>query len=255
METFSALLAICAGNSPVPGEFPAQRPVTRSFDVFFDLRLNKWFSKQSWGWWCETHSCPLWRHCNGVQNLFYALPNMVWYIAPRYNGSQQDMSFLLTNYLILEQWCVLTPIVFIALQIECWVIISYDFTQVQYFIHCVCSLCKKSGKYSTKMKTPQHRDIYIFVHLKLTNCVEHDHRAFHKCRGVRMIKIWHALPQRPPTGAQWFNIKMTFYQYRKSHCRDDTVTRSFDLHNKISYAGKMSSLYWISLKSGSSLLI
>ena len=41
METFSALLAICAGNSPVPGEFPAQRPVTRSFDVFFDLRLNK----------------------------------------------------------------------------------------------------------------------------------------------------------------------------------------------------------------------
>ena len=44
METFSALLAIYAGNSPVPGEFPAQRPVTRSFDVFFDLRLNKWLS-------------------------------------------------------------------------------------------------------------------------------------------------------------------------------------------------------------------
>ena len=40
METFSAQLAICAGNSPVPGEFPTQRPVTRSFDVFFDLRLN-----------------------------------------------------------------------------------------------------------------------------------------------------------------------------------------------------------------------
>ena len=64
METFSALLAICAGNSPVPGEFPAQRPVTRSFDVFFDLRLNKWLSKQSWGWWFDTLSCPLWRHRN-----------------------------------------------------------------------------------------------------------------------------------------------------------------------------------------------
>ena len=38
METFSVLLAICAGNSPVTGEFPAQRPVTRSFDVFLDLR-------------------------------------------------------------------------------------------------------------------------------------------------------------------------------------------------------------------------
>ena len=66
METFSALLAICAGNSPVPGEFPAQRPVTRSFDVFFDMRLNKRLSKQSWGWWFETLSRPLWRHCNVI---------------------------------------------------------------------------------------------------------------------------------------------------------------------------------------------
>ena len=41
METFSALLALCAGNSPSTGEFPTQRPVTRSFDVFFDLRLKK----------------------------------------------------------------------------------------------------------------------------------------------------------------------------------------------------------------------
>ena len=45
METFSALLAICAGNSPVSGEFPAQRPVTQSFDVFFDLCLIKRLSK------------------------------------------------------------------------------------------------------------------------------------------------------------------------------------------------------------------
>ena len=66
METFSALLAICAGNSPVPGEFPTQRPVTRSFDVYFDLRPNKWLSKQSWGWWFETLSCSLWRHRNGI---------------------------------------------------------------------------------------------------------------------------------------------------------------------------------------------
>ena len=64
METFSALLAICAGNSPVPGEFPAQRPVTQSFDAFFDLRLNKWLSKQSRGWWFETLSWSLWRHWN-----------------------------------------------------------------------------------------------------------------------------------------------------------------------------------------------
>ena len=64
METFSALLALCVGNSPVPGEFPSQRPVTRSFGVFFDLRLNKHLSKQSWGWWFETTLCSLWHHCN-----------------------------------------------------------------------------------------------------------------------------------------------------------------------------------------------
>ena len=64
METFSALLAICAGNLPVPGEFPAQRPVARSFHVFFDLRLNKPLSKQSRGWWFETLSRLLWCHCN-----------------------------------------------------------------------------------------------------------------------------------------------------------------------------------------------
>ena len=46
------------------GEFPLQRPVTRSFDIFFDLRLNKLLSTQSWGWWCETPSRPLWHHSN-----------------------------------------------------------------------------------------------------------------------------------------------------------------------------------------------
>ena len=64
IETFSALLAFCAGNLPVTGEFPAQRPVTRSFDVFFDLCLNERFSKQSWGWWFDTPSRPLWLHCS-----------------------------------------------------------------------------------------------------------------------------------------------------------------------------------------------
>ena len=66
METVSALLAICAGNSPLRCEFPTQRQVTRSFDVFIDLRLNKPLSKQSWGWWFETLSRPLWRQCNVV---------------------------------------------------------------------------------------------------------------------------------------------------------------------------------------------
>ena len=63
METFSALLAFCVGISLVTREFPAQRPVTWSFDVFFDLHPNKRLSKQLWGWWFKTSSCLLWRNC------------------------------------------------------------------------------------------------------------------------------------------------------------------------------------------------
>ena len=54
------------GEFTGPGEFPTQRPVTRSFDVFFDLRLNKRLGKQSWGWWFETLSRSLWRHRNAI---------------------------------------------------------------------------------------------------------------------------------------------------------------------------------------------
>ena len=68
METFSALLTFCAGNSLVTDEFPSQRPVTQSFDVFFDLHLDKQLSKQLWGWWFETPSCPLWHHRSDILN-------------------------------------------------------------------------------------------------------------------------------------------------------------------------------------------
>ena len=66
MQAFSALLAICAGNSPVTGEFPTQRPMTQGLGVFFDVRLNKLLSEQWWGWWFETPPRPLSRHCNNV---------------------------------------------------------------------------------------------------------------------------------------------------------------------------------------------
>ena len=77
METFSAILAICVGNSPATGGVPAQRPVMRSCDVFFDLRLNTRLCKQWWGWWFETPSRPSWRHCIAFQGTwmfsFYAV--------------------------------------------------------------------------------------------------------------------------------------------------------------------------------------
>ena len=61
MEIFSAILAICAGNSPVTGEFHAQRPVMQSFDVFFVLCLNKRLSKQSWGRYGYLQERDAWR--------------------------------------------------------------------------------------------------------------------------------------------------------------------------------------------------
>ena len=78
---FSALLALCAGNSPVTGEFPSQRPVTRSIGVFSDLRLNKRLSKQSGHRWSETPSCSLWHHSNiilrvGWNSFFIVWPKM-----------------------------------------------------------------------------------------------------------------------------------------------------------------------------------
>ena len=64
MEICSALLALCAGNSPVTGEFPLQRPVMRSFDVSLDLHLNRQFSKQLRHWSFEMPSRSLWHHSN-----------------------------------------------------------------------------------------------------------------------------------------------------------------------------------------------
>ena len=57
----------CGRNSPVTGEFPSQRPVTRSFDIFFDLFLNKRLRKQSRRRWFEIPSSSLWRHCNDLK--------------------------------------------------------------------------------------------------------------------------------------------------------------------------------------------
>ena len=64
-ETYSALLFFSAGTSSLIGEFPSQKPVTWSFDVFFDLGLNNWGSKQSRCWWFEMPSPSLWCHYYG----------------------------------------------------------------------------------------------------------------------------------------------------------------------------------------------
>ena len=79
------------GEFTGPGEFPTQRPVTRSFDVFFDLRLNKRLSKQPWGWWFETLSWSLWRHCNAHE------------CNPRYAYIPRSCSVKLTDWIKLRK--------------------------------------------------------------------------------------------------------------------------------------------------------
>ena len=86
------------GKSPLPGEFPTQRPVTRSFDVFYDLRLNKRLSKQWWGWWFETQSRPLWRHRNGTAMSLYDSVDALWQNSNTYANKKHGMA------LILERW-------------------------------------------------------------------------------------------------------------------------------------------------------
>ena len=54
------------GEITDPAEFPTQRPVTRNFDVFFDLRLNTRWSKRPWGWWFKTPSWSSWRQYNVI---------------------------------------------------------------------------------------------------------------------------------------------------------------------------------------------
>ena len=112
METFPVLLAICAGNSPVTGEFPAQRPVTRSFDVFFHLCLNKRLGKQSWGWWFEAPSLSLWRHRKG-NNIWHNTPANTLFIADlftlqfiRLRVVREQRAYLYLSITLCDEWVI-----------------------------------------------------------------------------------------------------------------------------------------------------
>ena len=124
----SALLAICAGNSPVTGEFPAQRPVTRSFDVFFDLRQNKCLSKQWWGWWFESPSRPLWRHCNDTR-----YPSCTWC----QGCNKSDNSPVHYSDFIMARWRLKSPAFFTQPLIQAQIKETSEL--------CVTGLCAGTG--------------------------------------------------------------------------------------------------------------
>ena len=93
-------------TDPLCGEFTGlqQRPVTRSFDVFFDLRLDGRLSKHSWGWWLETPSCPLWSQSNDYLNILQRIMNK---IKPLHNKS--EILFIVSNwylYLVCADWVI-----------------------------------------------------------------------------------------------------------------------------------------------------
>ena len=98
METFYASLALCEGNPPVTGGFPAQRPMTSSDDVFFDLCLNKRLNKQSRSWWFEMPSHSLWRHYN-------VFSQKLWGVL--FVNSRSDLYFAhVTVMLYLIEYCI-----------------------------------------------------------------------------------------------------------------------------------------------------
>ena len=122
------------GEFTGPGEFPTQRPATRRFDVYFDLRLNKRLSKQPWGWWFETLSWSLWRHRNGnirnihgnfIQNrfksfiVFMLILIMSWGICHKQKLSKTTLTYL-PNWI----W-------------HGWVIASIVFSVMQWYIHAI----------------------------------------------------------------------------------------------------------------------
>ena len=77
------------GEFTGPGEFPTQKPVTRSFDVFFDRRPNKRLSKQSWGWWFETYHA----HCDVIVMRWGNIPQRNFAYAERHPFCKKDNTY------------------------------------------------------------------------------------------------------------------------------------------------------------------
>ena len=104
----------------------------------------------------------------------------------------------------------------------------------------------------------EHMTLFIWVKVK-SHYIQHTFKWWISVPSMKRIptvqaKLWHRhdfvvpfffskVMSRWP--GPWFNIKMSSYQYRKSHCLDKTILLPSYLNNGISYTGKMTSLYWI----------
>ena len=139
------------GNSPVTSEFPAQRPVTQSFDVFFDLHLNKRLSKQSRGWWFETPSCPLWHHYITVMlcHLSNHFLKQFWLIviqtirneARWYQNQNSTFSFRKMHLLLIQKNAFANIIIFFNGNL------FRIFNELTHHKYEAATECNKNGKY------------------------------------------------------------------------------------------------------------
>ena len=112
-QNIFCVTGLCVGNSPVTSEFPSQRPVTWSFDVFCDLHLNKQLSEQSKCCWLEMPSCSLWCHCNvcvqachlrGYRDIYARVPKIFQFIQP---FSRTYTSYIMQFWPLNNVFCLL----------------------------------------------------------------------------------------------------------------------------------------------------
>ena len=173
--TFSSLMAICVGNSPASSEFPAQRPVTWSFDVFFDLCLNKRLRKQSWGWWFKTLSRPLWRHCNEMISAFRMNPKVG---GSSSHGSKHFVSHKLWHFdRNIRPW----------VENECHCLWTVDISNFIFSNKYTYIICKKKwlsrGMFAKVdlMHLVLIYNFYLFADENCTECYDAFHKHKHQC--------------------------------------------------------------------------
>ena len=128
------------GEFTGPGEVPSQRPVTRSFNVFFDLHLNKRLSKQPWGWWFETPSWSLWRQCNDIYICGIIYYKQILYVMQHMYLNQDNRVNKTHMKLLLECFILLSHFVNVGSQfMDCDGVFQEVFVLVDWLLVCWCS--------------------------------------------------------------------------------------------------------------------
>ena len=173
-------------NSLVPREFPTQRPLTRSFDVFFHLCLNKRLSKQSWGWWLEMLSHPLWHHHNGMCCL-YETDTDIPFLTVSDNHTRLSNNTLLDPF---ARACLFTTVYVLSVILRdfgpvsmyrpCFWVLDLTLSYISCIIYIICIVYHRHGwcfVVFLVVKYPLISTIFVWIPLTkqcdMTNCCIH----------------------------------------------------------------------------------